>query len=210
MEAVFFDLDGTLVDSAGDIRTAANRALIDLGLPARTDSEIRRFIGDGVVKLMERAMGDATGVEAVAAAELFRAHYDACLLETTTFFDGITEMLDQLSPPLSVVSNKPESCCRRILEALGQGRRFRLIAGGDTFPRPKPDPQPLIEMARTLGVDPRAAWVVGDGRQDMRAGRAAGCHTVGVLWGQSDRTSLIEAGADEIVADVPSLVARFR
>lgn len=205
--AVLFDLDGTLVDSATDIRTAANRALGDLGFPGRALAEIRQFIGDGVVKLMERAIGSdrLDGVDLATAVERFRGHYDECLVDTTGFFPGVADLLDTLDVPMSIVSNKPEAMCVRIARALAIDHRFRVIAGGDTFEVAKPDPLPFRETASRMGTPVQRCVVVGDGRQDMIAGRAAGCHVIGVTWGQNDEGTLREAGAHEIATDAREL-----
>ena len=212
MSAVFFDLDGTLVDSARDLGTAVNRMLDDLGMPRRSLPEVRRFIGDGVVKLIERAVGDgrAACTDIEAAVARFRAHYADCLLETTDYFPGIRALIDGLEVPLAVVSNKPEDACIRLIDALDSTAAFSAIAGGDSFPVRKPDPTPILETARRIGVPPTQIIFVGDGEQDMRAGRAAGCRTIGVLWGQGDAETLTAAGADLIVEDVFSLEARIR
>jgi phosphoglycolate phosphatase len=206
-DAILFDLDGTLIDSARDVATAANRALVDLGRPERDQGEVRAFIGDGVGLLMARCLGDGAGGRAVeAAVARFRVHYDACVLETTALFPGIAELLAAIDSPMAVVSNKPEAFCRRILAGLDAVRWFDVVAGGDTFDEGKPSPVPVTETCALLGVPARRAVVVGDGRQDMLAGRAAGCRTVGVLWGQASEEELRAAGAGVTVATMDALL----
>jgi len=206
-DAILFDLDGTLIDSAGDIATAANRALEDMGRPARTELEVRGFIGDGVSPLMERCMG--TSIEPATVDEAvtrFRVHYETCALDTTSLFPGVGTLLETLSAPMAVISNKPEGFCRRILEGLNAARWFDLVGGGDTFEKRKPSPIPFTHACTRLGARPDRAVVVGDGRQDMIAGKAAGCRAVGVLWGQASEDQLRMAGADTVVETVDALL----
>lgn len=206
-DAILFDLDGTLIDSAGDIATAANRALADLGRPERTDPEVRGFIGDGLRLLMERCLGAPQEPAMVdQAVQRFHVHYEACALDTTFLFPGVAQLLDALTGSLAVVSNKPEGFCRRILEGLDVAKRFTLVAGGDTFEERKPSPIPFIRACADLGAPPGQSTVVGDGRQDMIAGKAAGCRTLGVLWGQSSEEQLRMAGADAVLETVDALL----
>lgn len=204
-EAVLFDLDGTLVDSARDIATAANRALKDLGRPVRDEQEVRAFIGDGVQKLMERCLG-TDGASLQQAVARFRHHYELCAIDTTTLFPGVDALLDAIDVPMAVVSNKPEAFCRRMIDGLGATRWFSEIVGGDTFPEPKPSRQPVVGTCARLGVSPESTVLVGDGRQDVAAGLAAGCRVIGVCWGQSRESQLREWGADTVVATVEALL----
>ncbi len=206
-EAILFDLDGTLIDSVGDIATAANLALQDLGLPPRPEVAIRGFIGDGVFMLLRRCLEDRDADDALTeAVERFRIHYDRCALDTTNFFPGVPEVLDQLSCPLGVVSNKPEGFCRSILRGLQTEDRFGAICGGDTFPEKKPSPAPILGALGLLRANATNSVFVGDGLQDMEAARAAGCRAVGVAWGQAAPEDLMDAGAQGVVETPDALL----
>ena len=188
-EGILFDLDGTLIDSVRDIVEALNAGLAAIGRRSLPLHVGRGFIGDGLPRLLERAL-EATGgpVDAplvAAALQAVRDHYGAHPVRYTVAYPGIPELLRDLAPtPLAVVSNKPEQLCRTVLAALGLAARFATVLGGDSLPERKPDPAPVREALRRLGIrDPRRALLVGDGPQDMAAGRAAGVRILGVVWG---------------------------
>ena len=161
--------------------------------------------------LMARALGTASpdAPQVAQAVARFEDHYAACALEQTRPFPGIPQLLQSLPQPKAVVSNKPGAFCRRILEGLGLAGEFRAIHGGDAFAERKPSPVPFAETARELCVAPSQAVVIGDGRQDMAAGQAAGAVTVGVTWGQGSADVLLAHGADHVVASVAELGERL-
>lgn len=190
-DAILFDLDGTLVDSAADIATAANLMLESLDLAPVSPQAIESFIGDGLVQLIARALAAGVGADPWLDADLsagqqhlerFRGHYAAHLVDETRFYPGVAEMLAHLSGrlPLGVVTNKPEAPARAILNALGAAPYFGVLVGGDTTPERKPSPRPLQHATHVLGVRTDHTILVGDGLNDARAGRAAGMFTLGV------------------------------
>lgn len=208
MHAILFDLDGTLVDSIADLRTALNTILAEDGRPPLTPEQVRAFVGDGARVLVQRAYGKTGGLPATEAGmqELvarFLAAYDGCLLEHTKPYEGVVDVLNALrarGSALAVCTNKPGRATRRILDGLRLADRFACVLGGDDVPRKKPDGGHLLSALGQLGVTPDRATMVGDGPNDVLSGRAAGIRTIAVAWGYSDATTL---GAD-LVAETPA------
>jgi phosphoglycolate phosphatase len=203
IHAVVFDLDGTLIDSAGELRAALNRALGALGRRPLSDREVTAMIGDGIVRLTERALA-VTGVpltdvaldRAVAAVKTAYA-----TLPPSRLYSGAREILTALSEcgiALALCTNKPVDATRHILDQLGLADLFQAVAGGDSYPTKKPDPMPVRGLLAQLGVAPAAAALVGDSSNDIMAGRAAGLTTVAVTYGYS-LIPAHELGADIVV-----------
>ncbi len=180
--AVLWDLDGTLIDSAGDIAAAidatlARRGLRPLGLPV-----VRGFIGDGARKLVDRCVTAAGGTPDEAVLADFLAQYEANLVvHTVVHPPGVEALLARVAAPQAIVTNKPERLARGVLEALDLARYFPVVIGGDTLPVRKPDPAPLHEALRLLGAD--RGVMVGDGPADVGGARNAGMPCIGVGWG---------------------------
>ena len=213
--AFLFDLDGTLVDSKGDLAYSVNLALDRMGLAPVGIDRVERFIGDGARKLMERALRESCGREPAEpdvdrSVEVFLDAYGGHLLDSTGFYPGVERALERLGEtPLAIVTNKPERMSRRILEGLGWAGRFRAIIGGDTTPRRKPDPYPLELALEACGVPSREAMMVGDSPVDVAAGRAAGTLTCAVAGGYRSREELEAAVPDLIIESVAELPRRL-
>lgn len=184
---VVFDLDGTLVDSSGDLAAAVRAALerIAPGTPPPSLAQVRDFIGNGARVLVERSLR-AAGLDRPAEEVLpvFLECYGERLLDTTDLYPGARKALDALADRrLAVLTNKPGDLSRRLLEALSLTARFERIVGGDDRPTRKPDPEGLLWILEQLGVGPEAAVMVGDSAVDVQTGRAAGVFTVGFSGG---------------------------
>lgn len=210
--ALLFDLDGTLVDSRGDIAAACNAARVAHGRPPLTREAIMPMVGDGARALVARAFDEAMDSPAVdAALETFRESYVAHPCEHTVVLPGARDVLDlaaELALPCAVVTNKPHDVSVLVLDALGISRYFRAIWGGGDGPL-KPSPAGVVEVARLLGVTPPSAWMIGDGPQDIGAGKAAGCFTVGVP-GIAERERLVASAPDRICESLVELAALLR
>ncbi len=182
-----FDLDGTLVDSAGDLATGINQTLERLapGTPPLSRDTVRSFIGNGARKLVARSLAAAGLTLSVEETmPLFVDSYRRCLLETTVLYAGTEEALDRLGDRmLAVLTNKPGDLSRVILKQLGVARCFFRVYGGGDLPAAKPDPAGLLRLLAEAGVAPGETLMVGDSAVDVRTGRAAGTRTVGVSYG---------------------------
>ncbi len=213
VQAIVFDLDGTLVDSAEDLRAAVNILLGELGLRPIEAGEIKAMIGDGVLKLVERGLVAAKDDPARASALLprFLEIYQANPATLTRCYPGVADTLKVLQRSgfhLAVVTNKPMSATKQILAALSLAPFFPVVIGGDSLPKRKPDPAQLIEAARQLGVTVDQTLMVGDNIHDVEAARAAGMRCIAVSYGYHHRPPS-EFNADRLIDrfdELPSLV----
>ncbi len=212
---VIFDFDGTLADTWRDIATALNLTLEDAGLPPVLGPEVRFWIGEGVIQLLERAVPPEARRPGRTIEELyarFRDHYDRCCLDTTETYSGITQCLESLQDAvLAVLSNKPAHFLERVITGLGIKRHFRVVLGGDSLDVKKPSAEVVEQLLLRLDVEPTAIWMVGDSAVDVETGKRAGAHTIGCSWGLRGRDELRRAGADHLVdnpREIPALVMR--
>lgn len=185
LSAVVFDLDGTLVDSRRDIAEAANHALEKAGLPRLPHDELESYVGDGAPLLMARAARiDVTDSKTQLMVADFLDYYADHPIDYTLPMPGALAALDALAHlPLGICTNKPRRTSLAVLRGLALEARFKGVVAGDDLPQRKPDPAPMHEVARQLGVSIAEVVMVGDGPQDVLAGRAAGAFTVGVRGG---------------------------
>jgi len=213
--AVFFDLDGTLADTAADLAAPVNAMRIQRGLAPLPLDDLRPFASMGARGLIGRGLGvdrDAAGFEALRLEFLER--YEAAMMVHTRLFPGMAAVLDALDAAgirWGVVSNKVERYVRPIVTALGLIERATVAIGGDTTPFAKPHPEPLLHAARLTQVAPGACIYVGDDLRDIQAGRAAGMWTVAAAYGYCGEHDPPQAwGADALVAQPDELHAVLR
>jgi phosphoglycolate phosphatase len=197
------DLDGTLLDTLDDLAASVNAALVEVGRPPRSRSEIERFVGEGARNLLERAVAPHAELAVPALAAWWR-HYDAHCLDRTRPFAGLPQLLTRSGRRLAVHTNKPGRVARHILSGLGLRDRFALVTGGDEAPR-KPDPAGTLEIMRRLGARPEDTVFIGDSPTDVRTARRAGVTMVAVTWGFRPREELRAAGAVHLVDMVAGL-----
>lgn len=177
MSAIVFDLDGTLIDSAPDIRAAVNRTLLDEGHAALDLPTVVSFIGHGLPRLVERAMG-ARGIPMDQHARLTGvtlAHYNAASNDLTRPYPGVMTALGRLRDEghrLGICTNKPEAPARKVLDQFGMAHLFDAVVGGDTLTARKPDPAPLHHAFAALGA--ASGLYVGDSEVDAETAQAAG------------------------------------
>jgi len=174
--AILFDLDGTLVDSRADLTLGVNLTRLDLGYPALDAAVVAGYVGDGVRRLLTRALPECPERLEEALA-LNRVHYGRHLLDSTRLYPGAAAALDALAAlgfVLGVVTNKPREFTLPILEGLGVAARFGAVVGGGEGGALKPDPAPLLLALERLGASAPGSWMVGDHCTDLEAGRRAG------------------------------------
>lgn len=207
LQAVLFDLDGTLLDSAPDLGAAAESLRHARGLPALPLSDYRAHAGAGARGMLSVAFGmapDHADYEALRTA--FLDAYEARMLELTRPFDGVQTLLEALERagmPWGVVTNKMERLTHPIAQAMPLFRSAGTLVCGDTTPHAKPHPAPLLEAARRLGVDPSRCLYVGDDERDIVAGRAAGMHTVAACYGYLGPGAQVEAWNADAQVNAP-------
>jgi phosphoglycolate phosphatase len=175
---LIFDLDGTLVDSAPDLATALNGVLQEMGKPALAESTVRAMVGDGAGVLVQRGLAASGLADADQAAALkrFLALYGDCLIDRTRAYPEVEATLERLKAEgykLGVCTNKPHDPTQRILKALKLDRFFGAVIGGDSLPKRKPDPEPLLAAIARLGGTVGDAVMIGDSANDVLCARAA-------------------------------------
>lgn len=211
-QLIIFDFDGTLAESWRDIATALNRTLRDVGLPPAADADVRRWIGEGVRRLVEQALPPAERLpdRIAALAGVFSRHYEECYAETTVLYPGIADCLARLrGHTLAILSNKPSRFLGSLAAHLGIAGEFAAIVGGDQVPAGKPYPAAVESVVAAAGVTPDVIWIIGDSAIDVATGRAVGARTIGCGWGLRGSAELHAAGADHVVAspaEIPPLI----
>lgn len=197
VEAVLFDLDGTLIDSAPDLGAAADKMRTDRGMPSLPLERYRHLAGSGARGMLGIAF-DITPdhPDFPAMREEFFVNYENCMTERTFAFDGVADLTEALAAqrlPWGVVTNKSKRFAEPLTQAMSLFAGCRTVICGDTTPHAKPHPEPLLEAARRLGFNPARCVYVGDDERDIIAGRAAGMMTVAADYGY--------LGNDRSVAD---------
>lgn len=197
-----FDLDGTLLSTLVDLAASCNYALRTNGMPERTVDEVRRFVGNGVKKLMERAIPGGLDNPAFDKTYAdFRQHYMQHNLDTTKPYDGVMELLAELQrrgKKVAVVSNKfyaaTQELCRHFFDSL-----VPVAIGEREDIRKKPAPDTVIEAMRQLGVTADGAVYIGDSDVDIETAKNSGMPCISVLWGFRDKEFLLAHGAKTLV-----------
>ena len=206
-----FDLDGTLLDTLGDLAASVNYALRTHGMPEHSVDDVRRFVGNGVRKLMERAVPDgADNPRFDAAFATFRQHYMAHSLDTTRPYEGIPEALEALKARgchLAVVSNKMMAATQALCHHFFPDT-IEVAIGEDEAAgiRRKPAPDTVFAALKALGVGKEDAAYVGDSDVDIQTARNAGLPCISVLWGFRDRDFLISHGAQTFITHPAELL----
>jgi 2-phosphoglycolate phosphatase len=204
LAAVFFDLDGTLADTATDLSLPVNAMRAARGLPDMALEALRPFASHGARGLIGKGLGISPEHPSYEALRLdFLARYEAAMVVHTRLFEGMAQVLEHLETRgilWGVVSNKVERYVRPILSELGLLERAISAVGGDTTGHAKPHPEPLLHAARLAGVKPSACIYVGDDPRDIQAGQAAGMATIAAAYGFCGDAAPVSAwGADALV-----------
>jgi phosphoglycolate phosphatase len=190
LEALIFDLDGTLVDTAPDLHAATNHVLGLIDRPPISMSELRAFVGHGAMNLIERGVA-ATGAPVDQDTlkrlhKIFLEYYGDNIADHSAVFDGLLAVLDKAQSAglkMGVCTNKVEHLSNKLLGELQMMHYFGSLVGGDTLPIMKPNPEPLREAARRLGVTSTNIMMVGDSETDIRTAQNAGVPVIAVSFG---------------------------
>ncbi|MBU5479932.1 HAD family hydrolase [Blautia sp. MSJ-19] len=203
IKACIFDLDGTLANTLESMAYVANEILEKMNLQPQPTENFKYYSGEGADMLIRRCLKDAGDPELLnyeQCRNLYRKKFDEDPLYKVVPYDGILETLEELKKQgmkLAVCSNKPHVAAVKVIRQMFEGY-FDLVIGQSDAVRRKPAPDGPLKAAEEFGVTPQECMYVGDTRTDMETGKAAGMHTVGVLWGFRDRQELESSGADVI------------
>ena len=209
MILAIFDLDGTLADPLCDLADATNHGLEQLGLPVHPYESYRFFVGNGAVKLCERALPEDKKHLTQELHGLFSEYYGAHFFDKTTIYSGIPEMLRRLSDAgvtLAVATNKPENFAQTIVSKLLPAVPFVKVLGGRSDRAKKPDTAIIREILDSLPDAPEKAFMIGDSNVDMQTAKNAGLISIGCPWGFRGREELERCGAD-FIAGSPAEIA---
>ena len=209
---IIFDLDGTLINSIFDLADAVNDSLSELGYPTHDTDKYYKFVGNGSVKLIERALPEHhRSAEDIAQLHtLFSVKYQSCCLNKTAPYNGITNVLGKLKASgikLAVASNKPDKFTKFIIDNIFGAETFDCILGKrDGFPT-KPDPQIIYDILKATGItDRNEALVVGDSDVDVLTAHNAGIECIGCDWGFRGEQELKEAGTDYLAFEPNDII----
>lgn len=207
-QTAIFDMDGTILETLEDMCASVNVTMNHVGYPRRTMDEVRRFVGNGAAKLIERCMpAGAEDPRYPAALEFYRAYYDAHAQIKTGPYPGIPELLNQLSREgvrLAVVSNKPDEAVRALTERYFPGV-FPVAIGNRDGWATKPAPDSVYEAMRLLGARRESTVYVGDSDVDVDTARNAGLDSIIVTWGFRDEDFLRAHGAQHLAHNTDEL-----
>jgi phosphoglycolate phosphatase len=211
LDAAIVDLDGTMVDTQGDFVAALGLTLTELGLPVVDRGFVEHTVGKGSEHLLRSTLAHVGGDPGLydAAWGAYQRHYLAINGQHSEVYPGVREGLAQLRAVglrLACLTNKPTAFARPLLAAKGLDEYFELVFGGDAFARKKPDPLPLLETCKALGLPPARTLMVGDSSNDAQAARAAGCPVVLVSYGYNHGEPIRGVDADAYLDRLDELV----
>ncbi|MBU3594093.1 HAD-IA family hydrolase [Polynucleobacter sp. 71A-WALBACH] len=211
-KGIFFDLDGTIADTAPDLVAAANQLLIARNLAPKPYEFLRPHASAGARGLIGGAFGiDTDHPDFITLRDEFFANYEKALLVNSVLFEGIDHLLDQLdsaSLPWGIVTNKSERFTNPLTDLMGLRQRAVSTVSGDTTSYSKPHPEPILHAARAANIDPSSSVYIGDDIRDIMAGKAAGMKTIAAAYGYCGCEEPPEAwGADFLVRHPKELLA---
>lgn len=206
-EMILIDVDGTLVDSVPDLAYCVDEMMQQLGMPVHGEAKVRNWVGNGVERLVRRALiGQLDGEPDEALFEraypIFLALYAENTSKRSRLYPGVQAGLDFLKAagyPLGCVTNKAAQFTEPLLRDLGVADYFAIIISGDTLEKKKPDPLPLLHAARHFGVAPEAALMIGDSVSDVKAARAAGFQIVCMSYGYNHGADIRDSHPDAVL-----------
>lgn len=208
---ICFDLDGTLIDSAGDIAQSLNLALAEHGKGPIPLDVVTAHIGEGVVPLLKGACPHLSENEFEHLRQRFYSHYQSEMTRTTVVYEGVREFLEAWPGPIGIITNKPLQFTTPILEHLHLHRHpWTAVYGSDSWPERKPSPMPLQKMMERAGRSAQQTVMIGDGIPDMRSAQAAGVAAIAIGFGYTKLEILKTYQPRHILThyrDLPGLLA---
>jgi phosphoglycolate phosphatase len=212
---ILIDVDGTLVDSVPDLAYCVDELMKVLGRPPHGEARVRNWVGNGVERLVRRALlgqldGEPPDEDYARAYPIFIDLYAENTSKRSRLYPGIREGLDWLKVhgyPLGCVTNKAAQFTLPLLQDLGVRDYFGIVVAGDTLPVKKPDPAPLLHAARHFGIAPEEALMVGDSVSDVKAARAAGFQIVCMSYGYNHGVDIRTASPDAVIDSLTELPA---
>jgi len=206
-EMILIDVDGTLVDSVPDLAFCVDEMMQQMGLPQRGEAAVRHWVGNGVERLVKRALLNALDGEPEQALyekalPIFRALYADNTSKRSHLYEGVQEGLDYMKNSgyrLGCVTNKAGEFTLPILRDLGVEDYFEVIICGDDTPRKKPDPLPLLTAAERMSVKPEKSMMLGDSQSDVKAARAAGFQIVCMSYGYNHGEDIRSFDPDAVI-----------
>ncbi|MBT3013790.1 MAG: phosphoglycolate phosphatase [Candidatus Thiodiazotropha sp. (ex Lucina aurantia)] len=206
-EMILIDVDGTLVDSVPDLAYCVDQMMDRLGRPRHGETKVRDWVGNGVERLVRRALigqldGEPDEADYERAYPIFLDLYAENTSKRSVLYPGIREGLDYLKRQgfrLGCVTNKAAQFTLPLLRDLGVHDDFEIVVAGDTLPKKKPDPMPLLHAAKQLSADPTASLMVGDSQSDVKAARAAGFQIVCMSYGYNHGEDIRHYNPDAVL-----------
>ena len=212
-KAVLFDLDGTLLDTIDDLSDSMNNVLVKLGYPTHTIESYKYFVGDGLEKLVRRALPEKTGEDVFENAyQLMRTEYGNNWANKTKPYDGMIELLQGLSDlgiKKTILTNKPHDTAEKVIEKFLSKYDFEIVLGARPGVPKKPNPEAALEIAEKMDIDCSGFLYLGDTKIDMHTATSSGMFPVGVLWGFRKADELIESGAKILITHPLNLLEFF-
>jgi phosphoglycolate phosphatase len=211
---ILIDVDGTLVDSVPDLAYCVDAMMERLGRPPRGEAKVRNWVGNGVERLVRRALagsldGEPSEADFASAYPVFLALYARNISNRSCLYPGVREGLNMLKSagyPLGCVTNKAAQFTEPLLRDLGVRDDFAIVISGDTLSRKKPDPEPLLHAAGFFGVAPGSSLMIGDSVSDVRAARVAGFQVVCVSYGYNHGIDIRDAKPDAVIDSLTEIM----
>lgn len=212
-ELIMIDVDGTLVDSVPDLAWCVDETMKQVGLPIRGEAAVRNWVGNGVIRLVERGIAndlnephDQSIFE--KAMPIFNELYAENTSKRSMLYPGVREGLDYLKNTgikIGCITNKAEQFTHPLLKDLGLWDDFEIVISGDTLEKKKPDPLPLLHGAKELGADPKNSLMLGDSTSDVKAARAAGFAIICMSYGYNHGVDIHDSNPDLVIDSMQEL-----
>lgn len=211
VDLMIFDFDGTVADTGADIVNSVNHTLLSMRLSPLPHSEIISFIGDGLIKLLERALDGRYKERMKEAITIFGSHYEKHMMDQTDLCPNIEGVLKYFGHKMKVIlTNKRHYLASAIARSLRVDRYFMEIVGADSTPYLKPDPRSVEYLLEKYSVAPQKAVLIGDGINDVAAAQNAGIISCCYLNGLGDKRTLLKMGADFYCEDLIEINTMFQ